>query len=166
MFKSFIGIDFWTALFILLNTLAIFLVARKYLIGPVRKLIEARQKEIDDMYETAQNAREDAMAMKEEYLKKLNDAQTTSDKIVKDAVARGQKREEEIVEKAKNEAGQILQKAQDDIQLEKKKAVNEAKNEISNMALEIAGKVVGRQLSAADKAEMIDHFIDELGDIK
>ena len=166
MFESFIGIDFWTALFILLNTLAIFLVARKYLIGPVRKLIEARQKEIDDMYETASNAREEAMAMKEEYLKKLNDAQMTSDKIVKDAVARGQKREEEIVEKAKNEAGQILQKAQDDIQLEKKKAVNEAKNEISDMALEIAGKVVGRQLSAADKAEMIDHFIDELGDIK
>ncbi|MBQ9856232.1 MAG: F0F1 ATP synthase subunit B [Clostridia bacterium] len=166
MFESFIGIDFWTALFILLNTLAIFLVARKYLIGPVRKLIESRQKEIDDMYETASNAREDAMAMKEEYLKKLNDAQMTSDKIVKDAVARGQKREEEIVEKAKNEAGQILQKAQDDIQLEKKKAVNEAKNEISDMALEIAGKVVGRQLSAADKAEMIDHFIDELGDIK
>ncbi|MBQ3231699.1 MAG: F0F1 ATP synthase subunit B [Clostridia bacterium] len=166
MFESFIGIDFWTALFILLNTLAIFLVARKYLIGPVRKLIESRQKEIDDMYETASNAKEDAMAMKEEYLKKLNDAQMTSDKIVKDAVARGQKREEEIVEKAKNEAGQILQKAQDDIQLEKKKAVNEAKNEISDMALEIAGKVVGRQLSAADKAEMIDHFIDELGDIK
>ena len=166
MFESFIGIDFWTALFILLNTLAIFLVARKYLIGPVRKLIEARQKEIDDMYETAGNAREEAMAMKEEYLKKLNDAQMTSDKIVKDAVARGQKREEEIVEKAKNEAGQILQKAQDDIRLEKKKAVNEAKNEISDMALEIAGKVVGRQLSAADKAEMIDRFIDELGDIK
>lgn len=166
MFESFIGIDFWTALFILLNTLAIFLVARKYLIGPVRKLIEARQKEIDDMYENAGNAREEAMAMKEEYLKKLNDAQMTSDKIVKDAVARGQKREEEIVEKAKNEAGQILQKAQDDIRLEKKKAVNEAKNEISDMALEIAGKVVGRQLSAADKAEMIDRFIDELGDIK
>ena len=166
MFESFIGIDFWTALFILLNTLTIFLVAKKYLIGPVRKMIESRQKEIDDMYETAGNAREEAMAMKEEYLKKLNDAQMTSDKIVKDAVARGQKREEEIVEKAKNEAGQILQKAQDDIQLEKKKAVNEAKNEISDMALEIAGKVVGRQLSAADKAEMIDHFIDELGDIK
>lgn len=166
MFESFIGIDFWTALFILLNTLAIFLVARKYLIGPVRKLIESRQKEIDDMYENASNAKEEAMAMKEEYLKKLNDAQMTSDKIVKDAVARGQKREEEIVEKAKNEAGQILQKAQDDIRLEKKKAVNEAKNEISDMALEIAGKVVGRQLSAADKAEMIDHFIDELGDIK
>ena len=166
MFESFIGIDFWTALFILLNTLAIFLVARKYLIGPVRRLIEARQKEIDDMYENAGNAEEEALAMKEEYLKKLNDAQATSDKIVKEAVARGQKREEEIVDKASREAAQILSKAQDDIQLEKKKAVNEAKDEISDMALAIAGKVVGRELKPADQAEMIDRFIDELGDIK
>jgi len=166
VFESFIGIDFWTALFILLNTLAIFLVARKYLIGPVRRLIEARQKEIDDMYENAGNAEEEALAMKEEYLKKLNDAQAASDKIVKDAVARGQKREEEIVDKASREAAQILSKAQDDIQLEKKKAVNEAKDEISDMALAIAGKVVGRELKQADQAEMIDRFIDELGDIK
>ena len=166
MFESFIGIDFWTAFFILLNTLAIFLVAKKYLIGPVRNLIEARQKEIDDMYENAQTAEDEAKAMKDEYLKKLNDAQATSDKIVKEAVARGQKREEEIVEKATKEASQILQKAQDDIQLEKKKAVNEAKDEISDMALAIAGKVVGRQLNPEDQAEMIDRFIDELGDNK
>ena len=166
MFESFIGIDFWTAFFILLNTLAIFLVAKKYLIGPVRNLIEARQKEIDDMYENAGNAKEEAMAMKEEYLKKLNDAQATSDKIVKEAVARGQKREEEIVQKANQEATQILQKAQEDIQLEKKKAVNDAKDEISDMALAIAGKVVGRQLNQADQAELIDRFIDELGDNK
>ncbi|MBR3928363.1 MAG: F0F1 ATP synthase subunit B [Clostridia bacterium] len=166
MFESFIGIDFWTAFFILLNTLAIFLVAKKYLIGPVRVIIETRQKEIDDMYENAGTAKEEAMAMKEEYLKKLNDAQATSDKIVKEAVARGQKREEEIIEKASKEASQILLKAQDDIQLEKKKAVNEAKDEISDMALAIAGKVVGRELKAQDQAEMIDRFIDELGDNK
>ncbi len=166
MFESFIGIDFWTAFFILLNTLAIYLVAKKYLIGPVRVIIETRQKEIDDMYENAQTAEDEAKAMKDEYLKKLNDAQATSDKIVKEAVARGQKREEEIVEKATKEASQILQKAQDDIQLEKKKAVNEAKDEISDMALAIAGKVVGRQLNGADQAELIDRFIDELGDNK
>ena len=166
MFESFIGIDFWTAFFILLNTLAIFLVAKKYLIGPVRVMIETRQKEIDDMYENAGNAKDEALAMKDEYLKKLNDAQETGDKIVKDAVARGQKREEEIIEKATQEAARILSKAQDDIQLEKKKAVNEAKDEISGMALAIAEKVVGRELKSADQAEMIDRFIDELGDVK
>lgn len=166
MFESFIGIDFWTALFILLNTLAIFLVARKYLIGPVRRMIESRQKEIDDMYETASSAKDEALQMKEEYVKKLNDAQAASDKIVKEAVARGQKREEEIVSKANMEAGQILEKAQSDILLEKKKAVNEAKDEISDMAMAIAGKVVGRALNDQDKADMIDRFIDELGDLK
>jgi len=165
-FEAFIGVNFWTAFFVLLNTLAIYLVAKKYLIVPVRNLIESRQKEIDDMYENAGTAKDEALAMKEEYQKKLNDAQATGDKIVKDAVARGQKREEEIVRKAHEEAEAILTKAQEDIALEKKKAVNEAKDEISDMALAIAGKVVGRELNAEDKEGLIDSFIDELGDNK
>ena len=166
MFESFIGVNFWTAFFVLMNTLAIYLVAKKFLIGPVRNLIESRQKEIDDMYENAGTAKDEAMAMKDEYQKKLNDAQAASDKIVKDAVARGQKREEEIVRQANEEATAILAKAQEDIALEKKKAVNEAKDEISDMAMAIAGKVVGRELSKDDKDGLIDRFIDELGDIK
>lgn len=48
-FEGFIGVNFWTALFVLLNTLTIFFVARKYLFGPVHKMITDRQKEIDDM---------------------------------------------------------------------------------------------------------------------
>ena len=52
-FEGFIGVDFWTALFVLLNTLAIFFVARKFLFKPVRKIIEDRQKEIDGMYSDA-----------------------------------------------------------------------------------------------------------------
>ena len=56
MTEEFIGVDFWTALFVLLNTLAIFFVGKKYLFGPVKKIIEDRQKEIDDMYDSAGKA--------------------------------------------------------------------------------------------------------------
>ena len=52
-FENFIGVNFWTALFVLLNTLTIFFVAKKFLFGPVMKIIADRQKEIDDMYEAA-----------------------------------------------------------------------------------------------------------------
>ena len=55
-------------------------------------------------------------------------------------------------------------KAAADIAREKKKAINEAKNEISDLAMAIAGKVVARELNAGDQADMIDRFIDELGD--
>lgn len=162
-FESFIGVDFWTALFVLLNTLLIFFVAKKNLIVPVHKMITERQKEIDDMYEHADQAKADAQGMKAEYQQKLADAQATSERLVKEAVVRGQNREEEIVRRANEEASAILTKAAADVELEKKKALNEAKDEISEMAVAIAGKVVGRELSADDQAALVDQFIDELG---
>ena len=163
-FESFIGVNFWTALFVLLNTLIIFFVAKKYLVVPVHKMITERQKEIDDMYDHADKAKADAQEMKAEYQQKLADAQATSERLVKEAVARGQNREEEIVRQANEEASAILAKAAADVQLEKKKAVNDAKDEISDMAMAIAEKVVGRELNAKDQAALVDHFIDELGD--
>ena len=162
-FQSFIGVDFWTALFTLLNFLAVFFVGKHFLWGPVTKMIQDRQKEIDDMYSEADTVRTNAQAMEAEYRQKLQEAQTTGDRIVREAVARGQAREEEILRQASREAGAMMDKAAADIAMEKKKAINEAKDEIAGIAMEIAGKVVGRQLTDADQAQLVDQFIDELG---
>jgi F-type H+-transporting ATPase subunit b len=164
VFELFLGVNPWTALFILLNTLTIYFVARKFLFGPVMKMIEDRQQEIDDMYSAAGQAQSQAEAMQVEYQQKLNAAQATSERIVKEAVARGQAREEEILRKANAEASAIMDKASADIDMEKKKAINDAKNEISGLAMAIAGKVVERELSEADQSSLINSFIDGLGD--
>ena len=129
-FESFIGVNFWTALFVLLNTLIIFFVAKKFLFVPVHNIITQRQNEIDGMYSDADRAKSEAQALQSAYESKIADAQATSDRIV----------------------------------LEKQKAINDAKNEISDMALAIAGKVVGRTINDADQSALVDHFIDELGD--
>ena len=164
MFESFIGINFWTALFILLNTLLLLYVATTFLFVPVKNMIDSRQKEIDDMYAAAGDAQVQAEAMRSEYQQKLSSAQATSERLVKEAMARGQAREEEIIRKANAEAAAIMDKASADIAMEKKKALNDAKDEISGLAMAIAGKVVGRELSDADQSSLIDSFIDELGD--
>ena len=57
-----------------------------------------------------------------------------------------------------------MNKASNDIAMEKKKAINDAKNELSSMAVAIAEKVVGRELKEKDQSALVDHFIDELGD--
>ena len=164
MFESFIGINPWTALFILLNTLTIFFVAKKFLFGPVMKIIADRQQEIDDLYAGANSAKTEAEALRTEYQEKLADARSASERIVKEAVARGQAREEDILRKANADAAAIMDKASADIAMEKKKAINDAKNEISGLAMAIAGKVVGRELNAADQETLIDRFIEELGE--
>ena len=163
-FYDFVGVNFWDALFVLLNTLIIFFVARKFLFGPVMKIIKDRQQEIDDMYADAGKSKDAAAALEADYRQKLSVAAETSERMVKEAVARGQSREEEIVSQAKAEAAAILDKAAADIAQEKKKAINDAKDEISEMAMAIAGKVVGRELNADDQTKLVDHFINELGE--
>ena len=163
-FEELLGVNPWTALFTLANTVALFLVMKKLLFKPVMKIIEDRQQEIDGMYKDAGEAKEQAQALQAEYQEKLSAAQETSERLVKEAVARGQHREKEIIRQANQEASAILEKASADIALEKKKAINDAKDEISDIALAIAGKVVGRELNNNDQSELIDHFINELGD--
>ncbi len=164
MFESFLGVNPWTALFILLNTLTIYFVAKKFLFGPVMKIIEDRQKEIDGMYESAGNAKAEAEAMQEEYTRRLSTARADSEAIVREAVARGQRREEEILNKANADAQALRAKAAQDIALEKKKAMDDAKNEISGLALAIAGKVVERELDESSQSVLIDRFLKELGE--
>ena len=163
-FEAFVGVNFWTALFILLNTLVIFFVAKKFLFGPVMNIIETRQQEIDTMYTQADDAKSQAEKLRGDYEVKLAQAAETSERLVKEATVRAQGREEEIIREANVRAEAILSKASADIAQEKKKALNDAKDEISVIALAIAGKVVGRELDAADQANLVDSFIEELGE--
>ena len=163
-FEAFLGVNFWTALFTLGNTIVLFLVLKRFLFKPVMKMIEDRQNEIDTMYALADETKASADALQAEYRDKLAAASETSDRIFKEAMVRGQSREEEIIRQANLEASAILDKAAADIAQEKKKAVNDAKDEISGMAMAIAEKVVGRQLRAEDQDKLFDEFINELGE--
>ena len=164
MFESFIGVNPWTAFFVLFNTLALFYVLKVFLFVPVKNMIDARQKEIDTMYDEADAARSDALQMQAEYQEKLDDARAAGERILREATVRGQNREEEIVRQANAAAAAIMEKASADIEQEKKKAVNDAKDEISGLAMAIAGKVVGRELTGADQSDLIDSFIEGLGE--
>ena len=163
-FEAFLGVNFWTALFTLGNTIVLFLVLKHFLFKPVMKMIEDRQNEIDTMYAMADETKASADALQAEYQQKLAVAADTSERIVKEAMARGQSREEEIIRQANAEAAAIMDKAAADIAQEKKKAINDAKDEISGMAMAIAEKVVGRELNAKDQDKLFDEFVNELGE--
>ncbi len=163
-FEDFIGVNLWTALFTLLNTLTVIYVGTKFLFKPVMNLIARRQQELDDLYADADSARQEAKALEAEYARKLSDANDTGERIVKEAIARGQAREEEILRTANDQAAALMDKAAADIAMEKRRAINDAKNEISDMAMAIAEKVVARELTAQDHARLVDTFLEQLGD--
>ena len=161
---EFLNINFFTALFTLINTIILFAVLKKLLWKPVMKMITDRQQEIDDLYADAGKDRQEAAQLRSSFEAQIAEAQQTGDQIVKDAVARGQRREEEILRQANAEADAIRRKAQEDIVRDKKKAVDEARGEIAGLALDIAGKVVGKTMADADHSQLVDQFIDQLGD--
>lgn len=163
-FEAFLGVNPWTALFTLLNFLLVLYVGKRFLYGPVTEIIQARQKEIDDMYAQASEAERTAHQLQDEYQDKLSKAQEDSERIVKEAVARAQSREDEIISQAQKESAALMQKAEAAIALERAKALNDAKDEISGIAMSIAEKVVGRQMNEEDHSQLIDSFIDRLGE--
>jgi F-type H+-transporting ATPase subunit b len=163
MFEDVLGVNPWTAALTLANTVALFLVLKHFLFQPVMKMIADRQKEIDDLYSDAESSKDNALALEAEYKQKLSAATETGERIVKEAVIRGQAREEEIIRQANQEAAAIMDKAAADIAQEKKKAINDAKDEISGIAIAIAEKVVEREICAADQQQLVDDFIKGLG---
>lgn len=163
-FEAFLGVNPWTALFTLANTVTLFLVLKKVLFRPVMQMIEDRQNEINGMYRKAEDSQKQAEALQAEYEEKFAVATQEAERLVKEAVHRGHDREAEIVRQANAEAVAIREKAAADIAQEKKKAVAEAKGEISDLAMEIAEKVIGKTLDDNEQKRLVDSFIEELGD--
>jgi F-type H+-transporting ATPase subunit b len=164
VFESFLGVNPWTALFILLNTLTIYFVAKKFLFVPVMNMIESRQKEIDDMYDNAEKNKAEAEEMRESYEKKLESATEESEEILRSAQRRALLREEEILKEAAEQARRTKERAEEQIALEKRQAMNDIKDEVSAIAIQIAKAVVARDVKAEEHEKLIDGFIDTMGD--
>ena len=163
-FESFVGIDPWTALFTFCNMMITFAVLKKFLFKPVKKMIDDRQAEIDTMYADADAAKQKAAELEQEYQQHLQSIRDERDTLLREATARAQKREEEIVGEARAEAAALRAAAEADIAQERKKAVNDLKNEIGGIAVDIAGKVVEREINETDHKALIDEFIRNVGD--
>lgn len=161
--EEFVSINGWTMIFAWVNLLILYLLFKKFLFVPIKKMIDSRQKEIDDMYSDAENARTTAGELKAEYEEKIEKANEESEQILKSAVRRAQLKEEEILKEAGVEAARVLERAEEQIALEKKQALNEVKNEVSAMAIGIASAVIERDVSESDHRELIDDFINNIG---
>ena len=139
-------------------------IVKIFFLDKIKAILDQRREAADKEITDAQAAREEAMTIKATYEENMRQSKAKADALLVSAQQTASLRGEEIIQDAQRTAVQIKQKAEADIAQEKKKALNDAKNEISEMALAIAGKVVGRELNAADQSALVDSFIAELGD--
>ncbi len=163
-FESFVGVNFWTCLFTLANLFILYKFMKKLLFKPVKNMIDSRQKEIDDLYADANQSKEAAAQLKTEYEGRLAEANAEREAILKRAHREAQLRNEELLKQAQEQAAQTLKRADVQVELEKKRAMNEIKDEVSVMAVDIAAAVLARDIKREEHSELIDSFIENLGE--
>lgn len=142
------------------------LIIKIFFLDKIKAVLDKRRETADKQIADAEAAKSEAAAIKQTYEENMRQAKTKADDMILSAQKTAAQRSEEIISQAQKQAAQIKTKAASDIEMEKKKAINEAKDEISELAMAIAGKVVARELNDADQDGMIDRFIEELGDQK
>ena len=162
--QEFISITPWTIIFQICNLLILVALMRKFLFKHVMAVLDARQQEIDGIYDAAGKDRSDAAQMKEEYTRRMSNAREEADRLVKNAVDTATRRGDAIVQEARDEATHLKQKAEVDIAQERRKAYNDLVGEISGMAVDIAGKMVSREINADDHRGLVEEFIRNAGD--
>ena len=143
--------------------LQMFLV-KVFFLDKIKAIIDARREAADKEITDAKTAKEEAMVIKATYEQNMLESKAEAEKILQSAQQTAAKRGEQIISDAQKTAVAMKQRAEAEIAQEKKRVLNETKDEISEIAMAIAGKVVGRELTASDHAQMVDSFIDKLGD--
>ena len=164
LYQALITLDGWTFLAQICNLMIQLVIFKKFLLKPIKQVIADRKAKADSQIADAEKLRTEAEAMKAEYEQNLQNARTEANQIVATAQKTATARSEEIVGEARAQAAALKQKAEADIAQERKKAVNEVKDEIGGIAMEIASKVVEREISEKDHKDLIDEFIKNVGE--
>lgn len=159
-----ISINLWQMLVSLANLVILFLLVKKFLYKPVKKMLENRQNTIDGDYAKANDAKQKALEDKKAYEDKLSEAHTEADSVIQSAVSIARARENEILDEARQKADGIIRKAEEDAALELKKAEESIKQEIVGVGTLLAKKILEKEIDEESNKELVDSFIAGIGE--
>ena len=142
----------------------VFLLLSYLLFNPARNLMEKRQEGIREQMETAAREKQDAIQVKAEYDEKIKNVQKETDEILSEARKKALKKESVMLEEAREEAAQIVARANREVELEKSKVKDEMKQEIINVATAMAGKIVASSLDESKQSQLLADTLEEMGD--
>ena len=159
-----ITLNIWQIVISLCNLTILFLIIKKFLFKPVKKLLAEREAMANAEYDKAKAARADAEKSRSEWDAKLKGADAEAERIVKNASDSAKRNAERIENDAKEQAEHILTSAREGAELEYKRAQDSIRSEIADVSAAIAAKVIGREIDEKTHHDLIGQFIDGIGD--
>ena len=147
-----------------LSMLVLFTLLSYLLFNPVRDLLEKRQQRVVDDQETAKHEKEQAIAYREKYIQKLKEVDKEAQEILTETRKKAMKQENMIIAEAKAEAARIIARANAEIELEKKHALDDMKQEMIEIAALMAQKVVASSIDVTVQESLLDETLKEMGE--
>jgi len=163
-FQSLVTLAPWTIIAQWCNLFIQMLLIKKFLLKPIWAVLDKRQEKANALIRDAANAKEAAETLRADYERTMQNARNEANELVQSTTRAASQRSEEIIAEAREQADRLRAKADEDIELCRRKAVSEAKNEIGSIAMEIAAKVVEREINEKDHKALIDDFIRNVGE--
>ena len=159
-----ISINIWHIVISLCNLLILFLMLKKFLYQPVKKVLADRQAAIESRYDEADKAKSEALQSKAEWEERMAAADEEAAGIVSSAVESANRQSSAILGETKEKADRMMNRARAEADAERRKAEDDIKDRIADVSAAIAGKLLEREISSADHSDLIDSFISEIGD--
>ena len=159
-----ISVNIWHILISLCNLLILYLILKRFLFKPVRRMLSERKAALDKQYADAADAVSAADANRAAWDAKMLDAKNAADDIIKKGSEQAQRRSEIIVAEAREKAGVIIDDAKTQAELERRHARADIKRDIADISTALTEKLLDRELTEKDHRALIDSVISDIGE--
>jgi F-type H+-transporting ATPase subunit b len=151
----------WT----LISFFILLILLKKVAFPPILKGMKQREETIKQQLEEAQKTKKEAENLLEDYKRQLAEARSEAQKIVNEGKSLGENMRKEIVQKAQAESNQIVKRAQEEIELQKQKAILELQEKIADLSIMAATKIINKSLNTEDNRRLVEEYVSKVGEL-
>lgn len=158
-----LGIDVRWFLSQLVNFTVLLIILQQFLYKPVQNMLQQRQQRIRESMDYAERVKKEAARAEEDYAKKIEESRREAQAIVTQATQQAERAREDVLAKAREEAREIKNKALADVEYERKRVMADLRDQVADLAILAAGRVLGKELDATTHRQVVADFLNETG---
>ncbi|MCF1684310.1 F0F1 ATP synthase subunit B [Tetragenococcus halophilus] len=136
---------------------------KKFAWNAIADMMNKREKKIANDLDSAEQSRQKAQELEDTRQEQLSASKSEASDIIKNAKSTGESSRQKIVSDAQEEVSQMKEKAQDDISNERQAALSSVKGDVADLSVQIAEKIINKELSEEAHESLIDQYIESLG---
>ena len=150
-------------LFVMITFLVLMWLVKIVAWKPITKMMQARSDKIVNDIDSAKESRTKAAELAQKRQAELDKTRDDANTIINTAKQNGQRQQEQIVEDARNEASNLKSSAEKDIEQERQEALANSRKDVASLSVEIASKIISKELNEDDQKGLVDSYIEGLG---